>query len=96
MSGGDGEVRGCGQLCKMWSKKAYLPHVMFILCFHASYFNDNQYPDEAKREEIANACNAVIQKPGRMFKQKLYKEDECMCKCLLSWPQTLLMSSAVI
>ncbi|XP_061560503.1 homeobox-containing protein 1 isoform X3 [Phycodurus eques] len=28
-----------------------------------SYFNDNQYPDEAKREEIANACNAVIQKP---------------------------------
>lgn len=29
-----------------------------------SYFNDNQYPDEAKREEIANACNAVIQKPG--------------------------------
>ncbi|KAJ3606513.1 hypothetical protein NHX12_026034 [Muraenolepis orangiensis] len=29
------------------------------------YFNDNQYPDEAKREEVANACNAVIQKPGR-------------------------------
>ncbi|XP_060789721.1 homeobox-containing protein 1a isoform X6 [Neoarius graeffei] len=29
-----------------------------------SYFNDNQYPDEAKREEIANACNAVIQKPA--------------------------------
>eukprot|EP00079_Xenopus_tropicalis_P025902 XP_012819513.1 PREDICTED: homeobox-containing protein 1 [Xenopus tropicalis] len=29
-----------------------------------SYFNENQYPDEAKREEIANACNAVIQKPG--------------------------------
>uniref|UniRef100_A0AAZ3QPQ8 Homeobox-containing protein 1 n=1 Tax=Oncorhynchus tshawytscha TaxID=74940 RepID=A0AAZ3QPQ8_ONCTS len=28
-----------------------------------SYFNDNQYPDEAKREEISNACNAVIQKP---------------------------------
>lgn len=35
-----------------------------------SYFNDNQYPDEAKREEIANACNAVIQKPGR---RTLYK-----------------------
>lgn len=37
-------------------------------CFYPfllhSYFNDNQYPDEAKREEIANACNAVIQKPG--------------------------------
>ncbi|KAG2467329.1 HMBX1 protein, partial [Polypterus senegalus] len=30
-----------------------------------SYFNENQYPDEAKREEIANACNAVIQKPAR-------------------------------
>ncbi|KAK6307040.1 hypothetical protein J4Q44_G00221880 [Coregonus suidteri] len=30
-----------------------------------SYFNKNQYPDEAKREEIANACNAVIQKPGK-------------------------------
>ncbi|XP_041841548.1 homeobox-containing protein 1-like isoform X2 [Melanotaenia boesemani] len=28
-----------------------------------SYFSDNQYPDEAKREEIATACNAVIQKP---------------------------------
>ncbi|XP_038842138.1 homeobox-containing protein 1-like isoform X1 [Salvelinus namaycush] len=30
-----------------------------------SYFNDNQYPDEAKREEVSNACNAVIQKPGK-------------------------------
>ncbi|KAK6294882.1 hypothetical protein J4Q44_G00341080 [Coregonus suidteri] len=30
-----------------------------------SYFNDNQYPDVAKREEISNACNAVIQKPGK-------------------------------
>lgn len=29
-----------------------------------SFFMDNQYPDEAKREEIANACNCVIQKPG--------------------------------
>ncbi|XP_069030455.1 homeobox-containing protein 1-like isoform X1 [Embiotoca jacksoni] len=29
------------------------------------YFGDNQYPDEAKREEIATACNAVIQKPGK-------------------------------
>ncbi|TKS69735.1 Homeobox-containing protein 1 [Collichthys lucidus] len=29
-----------------------------------SYFSDNQYPDEAKREEIATACNAVIQKPA--------------------------------
>ncbi|XP_029904242.1 homeobox-containing protein 1-like isoform X2 [Myripristis murdjan] len=30
-----------------------------------SFFSDNQYPDEARREEIANACNAVIQKPGK-------------------------------
>ncbi|MEQ2242884.1 hypothetical protein ILYODFUR_001473, partial [Ilyodon furcidens] len=30
-----------------------------------SFFTDNQYPDEAKREEIATACNAVIQKPGK-------------------------------
>ncbi|XP_037329680.2 homeobox-containing protein 1 isoform X2 [Pungitius pungitius] len=29
-----------------------------------SFFVENQYPDEAKREEIANACNSVIQKPG--------------------------------
>ncbi|KAL0961762.1 hypothetical protein UPYG_G00331370 [Umbra pygmaea] len=29
-----------------------------------SFFMENQYPDEAKREEIANACNLVIQKPG--------------------------------
>ncbi|KAJ8387492.1 hypothetical protein AAFF_G00155930 [Aldrovandia affinis] len=29
-----------------------------------SFFIENQYPDEARREEIANACNSVIQKPG--------------------------------
>ncbi|KAJ7991842.1 hypothetical protein DPEC_G00288060 [Dallia pectoralis] len=29
-----------------------------------TFFMENQYPDEAKREEIANACNSVIQKPG--------------------------------
>ncbi|XP_048849718.1 homeobox-containing protein 1 isoform X3 [Brienomyrus brachyistius] len=29
-----------------------------------SFFIENQYPDEAKREEIANACNFAIQKPG--------------------------------
>lgn len=29
-----------------------------------SFFMENQYPDEGKREEIANACNSVIQKPG--------------------------------
>ncbi|XP_061105747.1 homeobox-containing protein 1-like isoform X2 [Conger conger] len=28
------------------------------------FFVENQYPDEAKREEIANACNSVTQKPG--------------------------------
>ncbi|MEQ2164135.1 hypothetical protein GOODEAATRI_003397 [Goodea atripinnis] len=37
-----------------------------ILCVN-SFFTDNQYPDEAKREEIATACNAVIQKPGIIF-----------------------------
>lgn len=36
----------------------------FLFSPSCSYFNENQYPDEAKREEIANACNAVIQKPG--------------------------------
>lgn len=39
-------------------------YIIICLCLH-SYFSDNQYPDEAKREEIATACNAVIQKPGR-------------------------------
>uniref|UniRef100_A0A3P8W743 Zgc:91944 n=1 Tax=Cynoglossus semilaevis TaxID=244447 RepID=A0A3P8W743_CYNSE len=29
-----------------------------------SFFVENQYPDEAKREEIASTCNSVIQKPG--------------------------------
>ncbi|XP_053303211.1 homeobox-containing protein 1 isoform X2 [Pleuronectes platessa] len=29
-----------------------------------SFFMENQYPDETKREEIASACNSVIQKPG--------------------------------
>ncbi|MBN3320585.1 HMBX1 protein, partial [Atractosteus spatula] len=29
-----------------------------------SFFIENQYPDESKREEIASACNTVIQKPG--------------------------------
>lgn len=43
----------------------------WLNCFHwcgsllsDSFFMENQYPDEAKREEIANACNSVIQKPG--------------------------------
>ncbi|XP_069751651.1 homeobox-containing protein 1-like isoform X3 [Narcine bancroftii] len=34
-----------------------------------SYFGENQYPDEAKREEIANACNTVIQKPGKKLSE---------------------------
>lgn len=37
-----------------------------------SYFSDNQYPDEAKREEIATACNAVIQKPGIIHSFSLF------------------------
>ncbi|XP_037102490.1 homeobox-containing protein 1-like isoform X2 [Syngnathus acus] len=35
------------------------------LALMESYFSDNQYPDEARREEISMACNAVIQKPGK-------------------------------
>ena len=38
--------------------------VPYVTVRDCSYFNENQYPDEAKREEISNACNAVIQKPG--------------------------------
>ncbi|CAG05992.1 unnamed protein product [Tetraodon nigroviridis] len=34
------------------------------VCGSRSFFLENQYPDEARREEIANACNCVIQKPG--------------------------------
>ncbi|XP_054626530.1 homeobox-containing protein 1-like isoform X2 [Dunckerocampus dactyliophorus] len=30
-----------------------------------SYFSDNQYPDEAKREEISSACNGVIRQAGK-------------------------------
>ncbi|XP_042188656.1 homeobox-containing protein 1-like [Callorhinchus milii] len=42
-------------------------HLMeYLVCFSSlSYFHENQYPDEAKREEISNACNAVVQKPGK-------------------------------
>nr|XP_033492080.1 uncharacterized protein zgc:91944 [Epinephelus lanceolatus] len=40
-----------------------------------SFFMENQYPDEAKREEIANACNSVIQKPGRK------RRWDCMEAC---------------
>ncbi|XP_041711383.1 homeobox-containing protein 1 isoform X3 [Coregonus clupeaformis] len=40
-----------------------------------SYFNDNQYPDEAKREEIANACNAVIQKPGENQQEETWRNE---------------------
>lgn len=50
---------------------------VLIGCLY-SYFNENQYPDEAKREEIANACNAVIQKPG--------KATSCALRCR-SWLQ---------
>nr|XP_002121071.1 homeobox-containing protein 1 isoform X2 [Ciona intestinalis] len=34
-----------------------------------NYYNANSYPDECKREEIAHACNAIIQsqKPGSML-----------------------------
>lgn len=38
----------------------------------SSFFVENQYPDEAKREEIANACNSVIQKPGAKIERAGY------------------------
>lgn len=60
--------------------------VLRLVCLHRcltwwmsfchSFFMENQYPDEAKREEIANACNSVIQKPGRSF---------CFLKALQVW-----------
>lgn len=52
-----------------------------VLYFCSSYFNDNQYPDEAKREEIANACNAVIQKPGRINTTPIKKMNACVNAC---------------
>lgn len=48
-------------------------YVWVGVCHIHSFFGDNQYPDEAKREEIAAACNAVIQKPGR--KKHNYDSD---------------------
>lgn len=50
----------------------------FISLHHpTSYFNENQYPDEAKREEISNACNAVIQKPGKAWCYRVYRGVPC-------------------
>lgn len=59
------ECWGGGYIKKLKSAVLFLIGCVCVcLCLH-SYFSDNQYPDEAKREEIATACNAVIQKPGR-------------------------------
>lgn len=44
-----------------------------LLCAF-SFFSDNQYPDEAKREEIAAACNSVIQKPGGTYRKSFIME----------------------
>lgn len=44
-----------------------------ILWLSGSFFIENQYPDEAKREEIANACNSVIQKPGTEMLQTVLR-----------------------
>lgn len=51
-----------------------------------SFFVENQYPDEAKREEIANACNSVIQKPGRVqyrgmwiYSHEWWVGYDCLC-----------------
>lgn len=60
MSGGYGEVRERELVLRGLNN---VKDLTVCPCLH-SYFSDNQYPDEAKREEIATACNAVIQKPG--------------------------------
>ena len=58
---GKNKVKGGG----VYHLKMYQRIMFGWLCMCLfSYFSDNQYPDEAKREEIATACNAVIQKPG--------------------------------
>ena len=57
-----------------------------------SFFSDNQYPDEAKREEIAAACNSVIQKPGKLrqatYNAIIFREMKqtvaCPCACVSS------------
>lgn len=49
-----------------------------LLCVY-SFFSDNQYPDEAKREEIAAACNSVIQKPGGINPKPVIME-KCFVK----------------
>ncbi len=48
-----------------WTKVMISQVLFWFALFVLSFFIENQYPDEAKREEIANACNAVIQKPGK-------------------------------
>lgn len=54
-----------------------------------SFFSDNQYPGEAKREEIAAACNAVVQKPGGtppvesgLNKVWIYRAKANLCVCV--------------
>uniref|UniRef100_A0A4W6BRR4 Zgc:91944 n=1 Tax=Lates calcarifer TaxID=8187 RepID=A0A4W6BRR4_LATCA len=45
-----------------------------------SFFMENQYPDEAKREEIASACNSVIQKPGSVKNCSCQKSPQATAK----------------
>ncbi|XP_029104072.1 homeobox-containing protein 1 isoform X2 [Scleropages formosus] len=58
--GGSGAVNGPVRL-RRGSRFTWRKECQSIM---ESFFVENQYPDEAKREEIANACNFVIQKPG--------------------------------
>lgn len=55
----------------------------------SSFFMENQYPDEAKREEIANACNSVIQKPGSKrgssVKRTFLSSENTSCWIDVSW-----------
>lgn len=55
-----------------------------ICCLSSlSFFIENQYPDEAKREEIANACNSVIQKPGEKSLPVSFEHSPVLCYCLM-------------
>ena len=96
-------VSGChGEVSWGWtgSAESELPEVatdgtsrVFTVCVCAcSFFSDNQYPDEAKREEIAAACNSVIQKPGKLrqatYNAIIFREMKqtvaCPCACVSS------------
>ncbi|MBN3306371.1 HMBX1 protein, partial [Amia calva] len=60
-SPGGGTTGGGGLRLRRGSRFTWRKECLSVM---ESFFIENQYPDEAKREEIASACNVVIQKPG--------------------------------